>query len=195
MTVGLKFWKSPRRKVFAVPGKDLKGKSRSTKKRHSCSMTIDTDSDSDEPTPKRLKDDTVMRVERIESNVEDLLQEVDSMKASINDILHLNERSKVPVALQRLMRDAFQCKICLCTPIKPPVIMSKCCKSILGCEKCINEWFNGPDALLKTCPACNTERGYSETLMLKGLDNFLTEVKSVIQTEDERDEELLPPIN
>lgn len=78
MTIGLKFWKSPRRKVFAVPVKDLKGKSRSTsKKRHS--MTIDTDSDSDEPTPKRLKDDTVMRVERIESNVEDLLQEVDSM--------------------------------------------------------------------------------------------------------------------
>ena len=28
--------------------------------------------------------------------------------------------------------------------------------------------------------------------MLKGLDNFLTEVKSVIQTED--GEELLPPI-
>ena len=194
MTIGLKFWKSPRRKVFAVPVKDLKGKSRSTsKKRHN--MTIDTDSDSDEPTPKRLKDDTVMRVERIESNVEDLLQEVDSMKTSINDILHLNERSKVPVALQRLMRDAFQCKICLCTPTRPPVIMSKCCKSILGCERCINEWFNGPDALLKACPACKTERGYSETLMLRGLDSFLTEVKSVIQTEDERDEEQLPAIN
>ena len=77
MTTGLKFWKSPRHKVFAVPVKDLKGKSHSTsKKRHS--MTIDTDSDSDEPTPKRLKDDTVMRIERIKSNVEDLLQEVDS---------------------------------------------------------------------------------------------------------------------
>lgn len=159
-------------------------------------MTIESDSDSDEPTPKRLKDDhTAMRVERIESNVEDLLQEVDSIKTSINDILHLNEQSKVPIGLHRLMRDAFQCKICLCTPIKPPVIMSKCCKSILACESCVNEWFKGPDALLKTCPACNTERGYSETLMLKGLDIFLTEVKSVIQTEDERDEELLPPVN
>ena len=172
----------------------MKGKARSTSKKRHCT-TIDTESDSDEPTPKRLKDDTVMRVERIESNVEDLLQEVDSMKTSINDILHLNERSKVPVALQRLMQDAFQCKICLCTPIKPPVIMSKCCKSILGCERCINEWFNGPDALLKTCPACNTERGYSETLMLRSLDSFLTEVKSVIQTEDERDEKQFPAIN
>ena len=46
--------------------------------------------------------------------------------------------------------------------------MSKCCKSILGCERCVNGWFEGPEALLKTCPACNTECGYSETLMLKG---------------------------
>ena len=73
--------------------------------------------------------------------------------------------------------------------------MSKCCKLILGCERCVNQWFCGPDALLKTCPACNTERGYSETLMLKGLDNFLTEVKNVVQTEDERDEKQLPAIN
>ena len=109
---------------------------------------------------------------------------MDSIKTSINDTLHLNEQSKVPIGLQKLMQDAFQCRICLCTPIK--VIMSKCCKSILGCESCVNEWFNGHDALSKTCPACNTERGYSETLMLKDLDNFLTEVKSVIQTEDER---------
>ena len=136
-SIGLKFWKSPRRKVFAVPVKNLQTKAHSTNKKHH--SIIETDSDSDEPTPKRLKDDTVMRVERIESNVEDLLNEVDSVKTSINDILHLNERSKVPVGLQRLMRDTFQCKICLCTPIKPPVIMSKCCKSILGCERCVNE--------------------------------------------------------
>ena len=51
----------------------------------------------------------------------------------------------------------------------------------------MNEWFRGPEALLKTCPACNTERGYSETLMLKGLDSFLNEVKSVIQTDSEED--------
>ena len=80
---------------------------------------METDYDSDEPTTKRLKDDTAMRVECIESNIEDL-NEVDSVKTSINDILHLNERSQVPIGLQRLMRDAFQCKICLCTPIKPP---------------------------------------------------------------------------
>ena len=55
--------------------------------------------------------------------------------------------------------------------------------------------LNGLDALLKTCPACNTDRGYSETLMLKGLDTFLVEVKSITQAEDEADEERLPPVN
>ena len=49
----------------------MKTKSRSVnKKRHS---VIEVDSDSDEPTPKRLKDDAVMGIERIESNVEDIL--------------------------------------------------------------------------------------------------------------------------
>ena len=77
MYVGLKFWKSPRCKIFADPVKDLQTKSCSTnKKRHSI---METDSDSDEPTTKRLKDDTAMRVEHIESNVEDL-NVVDSVK-------------------------------------------------------------------------------------------------------------------
>ena len=176
--------------MFAIPMNDLKTKSHTTgKKRHSIP---ESDSDSDQPTPKKLKVDTTDRIERIESNMEDVLHEIDSIKTSINDILHLNDQSRVPLGLQSLIRDAFQCKICLCTPIKPPVIMSKCCKSILGCEGCVNGWFDGPEALLKSCPACNTERGYSETLMLKGLDSFLTEIKGVIQTEDEMDNEMLP---
>ena len=93
------------------------------------------------------------------------------------------------MGLQRLIRDAFQCKVCLSIPIKPPVIMSKCCKAVIGCEKCVNTWYTGPEALTKTCPACRAERGYSETMILRGLDGFLVEVKKVIQTEDEKDDE------
>ena len=72
--------------------------------------------------------------------------------------------------------------------------MSKCCETIIGCERCVNGWFSGPEALTKTCPACRTERGYSETMVLRGLDNFLVEVKKVIQTEDERDDEEIPEV-
>ena len=32
----------------------------------------------------------------------------------------------------------------------PSIIISKCCKTVVGCEKCVNEW-------------CRAERGYNET--------------------------------
>ena len=31
----------------------------------------------------------------------------------------------------------------------------------------------GKDALIKQCPSCNVERGYTETMVLKGMDDFL----------------------
>ena len=187
---GLKFWKSPRRKVFAVPIGDRKMHKR---KRQNEVMSID--SDSDEPTPKRAKDNTSIKISRIESKVNDVREDVDAMKEAIKDILHLNENSKRPMGLQRLICDAFQCKVCLAIPIKPPVIMSKCCKSVIGCERCVNAWYTGPEALTKTCPACRTERGYSETMILRGLDSFLLEIKKVVQTDDEKDNEQLPSVS
>ena len=72
--------------------------------------------------------------------------------------------------------------------------MSKCCKSVIGCERCVNAWYTGPEALTKTCPACRAERGYSETMLLRGLDSFLLEIKKVIQTDDEKDDEQLPSV-
>ena len=159
----------------------MKGKSR---KRERDVVTLD--SDFEEPTcPKRSRDNNI-----IESKVDDIKEDVESIKDVIQDILHLNEKSNIPVGLQRIIRDAFQCKICLTIPVKPPVIMSKCCKVIIGCEICVNGWYTGSEALTKTCPSCRTERGYSETMLLRGL----LEVKKVIQTEDERDAEELPHV-
>ena len=59
----------------------------------------------------------------------------------------------------------------------------------------MNEWYSGPNALIKTCPSCRAERGYNETMLLTGFDDFLTKVKKVIQTQDERDNEDLPEVN
>ena len=121
-------------------------------------------------------------------------EDLDTVKEAIKDIMHLNEKSIIPMGLQRIIRDTFQCKVCLKIPMKPPVIMSKCCKTIIGCESCVNAWYTGPEALTKTCPACRAERDYSETMILRGLDNFLTEVKKVVQTEEEKDDEELPSV-
>ena len=91
------------------------------------------DSDTDEPTSKRVKNDISIKLVHIQSKVDDMKEDIDTMKEAIQDILHLNERSKVPIALQRSIHNAFQCKICLCIPIHPPAIMSKCCKTIIEC--------------------------------------------------------------
>ena len=98
----------------------------------------------------------------------------------------LTENSVIPLGL---MRDTFQCKICHVVPVKPPVIVTKCCQSILGCEKCVNQWYNGKEAL---SPSCKASRGYNETMLLRGLDAFLNDIRKSI---DERDDEELPRIN
>ena len=58
----------------------------------------------------------------------------------------------------------------------------------------MNHWYSGDEAITKTCPACRADRGYNETMLLRGLDEFLIGVRQAIQTEDERDEEEIPAV-
>ena len=58
----------------------------------------------------------------------------------------------------------------------------------------MNRWHSGDEALTKTCSACRADRGYNETMLLQGLDEFLIGVRQAIQTEDERDEEEIPAV-
>ena len=90
---GLKFWKSPRRKVFSVPKSDRKARKR---KRPS-----ELDSDSDEPMspPNRARDDTNFKITRIESKVNYVREDLDTVKEAIKD-MHLNEKSTIPMGLQ-----------------------------------------------------------------------------------------------
>ena len=131
--------------------------------------------------------DLYSTVQSLNYKVEEIKEDVDSMKDAIQEILHLNNKAKLPIGLQRILRDAFRCKICLKVPITPPIIMSKCYKTVIGCEGCVNTWYSGPEALIKTCPFCRAERGYSETMLLRGMDSFLAEVGAVLQAKEEED--------
>ena len=178
---GLGFWKCPRRKYYAVLRKDLSSDP-------SSNNVIISDSEDDfEPRKKRArKDDKPLQI---------IQQDISEIKEQITDFMSLSTDLKIPLALRRIVRDTFKCRICHRVPIKPPLIITKCCKTILGCEVCVNSWFSGTDALTKNCPTCRTDRGYNETMLLRGLDDFLAQIRSVIQTEEERDEEELPSIN
>ncbi len=150
------------------------------------SNLLDSDEEDFEPRSKKG---------RKEDKLETILDEVGSLKATLGEMMTLNEDSKVPLGLKRVLRETFKCRICHTVPIKPPVIVTKCCKTLLGCELCINKWYSGADALVKACPACRADRGYNETMLLRGLDDFLAQVRRAVQTEEERDDEDIPPVS
>ena len=185
--IGLTFWKSPRRKTYAVSRKDIEDSKPVSRKRHH-SIIIDSDEDDDFCKPK-LKESR-----NVEKKLNMLMCDVGELKSAVSDILTLSKETKIPLGLHRMLCDTLKCKICPSVPMTPPIIVSKCCKTVVGCEKCVNEWYSGPDALTKTCPSCRAERGYNETMLLRGFDDFITEVKKVIQTQDERDSDDLPEV-
>ena len=116
------------------------------------------------------------------------MKDIGNIKDSLLDMFSLNEKSHIPLGLRRVIRDTFQCTICRQVPIHPPVIVTKCCKTILGCEECVNTCYSGPEMLSKTCPSCRAERGCNETMVLRGLDDFLVQMAKVLVTDDEREE-------
>ena len=147
MHAGLKFWKSPRRKVYAVLKSDLEQKLRGKGKR-SQPIMLD-DSDDDDAPSKRMKS--------VDTLLESMQEDITEIVAAVCTIKELDKDSAVPNSLKHLIRDAFKCKICLRVPLSAPPIISKCCKTILGCETCVNEWYSGEDALTKSCPLCRSE--------------------------------------
>ncbi len=79
----------------------------------------------------------------------------------------------IPIAIRSILNDTFKCVICQESPMKPPVIFAKCCKSILGCQSCVDTWYQGEEMQTRTCPKCRGDRAYVETCKLNGLDEFL----------------------
>ena len=109
--------------------------------------------------------------------LEDLSHELVGVQTRMTEIFELTKSSKVPLGLRELLNNSFKCKICRGI-VDPPVIVTKCCKAILGCDDCVKSWY-ASDPLAKNCPACNTEQGYVETMRLHGLDEFLTAIKKI----------------
>lgn len=117
------------------------------------------------------------------ADLEKLKSEVGEIKSMVRDILQVNQIIALPIGVVKIIKDAFMCKICHITPMKPPVIATTCFNGLLGCEKCVNRWFAGSDSLSKKCPFCNEPRGYASTFQFKGLDEFLVGVQEILKTE------------
>ena len=61
---------------------------------------------------------------------------VEVMNEQIKELLMCKTDSKVqiPLALKYSLKENFKCRICHSLPIKLPVMISRCCRNLLGCE-------------------------------------------------------------
>ena len=107
-----------------------------------------------------------------------------------------SDHMRLPLGIHKLLQDAFKCNICCSSPIKPPVIFSRCCKRLLGCQECVDRWFGGDDGVTRSCPLCRREQAYADTCILKGLDDLLTGILPLMNgttvATDDSDREDLP---
>ena len=65
------------------------------------------------------------------------MNDVGELKNAIRDMLTLNKEARIPLGVHRLLYDMLKCKICLSVPMTPPIIISRCYKTVVGCEKCV----------------------------------------------------------
>ena len=81
--------------IFAVCH-GSKGNSRHNKRE--CEV-IHVDSDHEELITKRMKDELYSTVLSLDYKVEEMKEDIDTVKDAVQEILHLNSRAKLPIGL------------------------------------------------------------------------------------------------
>ena len=104
-------------------------------------------------------------------------EKIDCIDFKLTKILDI--APNLPIGLSSLIYETFKCSICHTSPIIPPAIFARCCRSIVGCQRCVDKWYRGEAGSEKKCPLCRGDRGYADTSQIVGLDNFLTEINSI----------------
>ena len=182
MFIGLKFWKVGSRKLYAVKDSDLK-----ERKRTSNVINISSSSSDEElitPFAKRKRTAEFVKL----SNISSELREV---KDGIDKIFTVTNNMSVPIGLRSVLYDTFKCSICQSTPMVLPTIFAKCCKSIWGCQSCVDTWYRGGEGQTRTCPRCRSDRAYVETCRINGLDDFLMIVAALLEADPEDSDNLV----
>ena len=127
-----KFWKCSTRKLYAVHCPDRKDK-RKLKRR---APRIDNSSDSEDFMP----DVSVTKKRNCDVPSADFLarkEGINCIRSDIQYLYQIDKRMKVPLALYCKLAEVFKCNICQHSPITP-VIFARCCKSIIGCQSCVD---------------------------------------------------------
>ena len=115
--------------------------------------------------------------------MDEVLSEVQGLRKEIGQLFEVNKQLPIPIGLRKVLLETFQCCICQST-MSPPIIFGHCCKSLIGCQACVDHWFRGDGGLMQqACPRCRTERAYAETCVVKGIDDFLVAIRPLVQSD------------
>lgn len=158
---------------YAVPGDDLFAPVRKKRLRHDRSFS---------PSPPHSECCCANVVEELKQEVK---EDMELLKGNCEKIFGQISGLKMPIGLKQLFQDSLRCCICHQSPMEPPIVMAKCCKSIIGCEACTNEWYSGEEALTKSCPNCRADRGYAETMQLHGMDDLLRGLRDLLNEDED----------
>ena len=77
------------------------------------------------------------------------------------------------------LEEAFSCIICRRIPARKHLIACSECNSLIGCQKCVNEWYSGIQGLQLKCPKCRCERGLTKAVALKGFGKLLQQIRNL----------------
>ena len=138
---GLSFWKCGSRKIFAlirdenvrVPTK----RSAKAKATYLSQAASDISDGSDEDFVSK-KSNKKFRTTETDHDFHLIKRDISDVKYMVTEMLEVNKSLPLSLGITKLVKDAFQCKICHETPMKRAIIATKCCSSLLGCEECVN---------------------------------------------------------
>ena len=134
---------------------------------------------------KMKRDDICTELSSMKRDLNELKESIVEIQKNVLEIVSVNAKMNIPIGIRQTLTDAFMCKICHQIPMKPPLIFTKCCKAVVGCEECVNKWYSGENALTKPCPLCRKDRGYNETSQVLGFNDFIDDLKILIGSQDE----------
>ena len=170
----MQFWKVGSRNIYAVKEKELRPSPKASRKGK---YPVSPDSDSSDEFIQCSKKGKFLA----NKQSGELLSEVQGLRKEIGQLFEVNKQLPIPMGLRKVLQETFQCCICQCT-MSPPVIFGRCCKSLIGCQACVDRWFQGDGELMQqTCPRCRTERAYAETCVVKGIDDFLVAIHPLVR--------------
>ena len=115
----------------------------------------------------------------MQAQLEKLSEDIQEVKSEIKKFHYLAFRHKFSLSFLLELEEDFLCIICRRIPARKPLIGCSECNSLIGCQKCGNEWYSGIQGLQRKCLKCRCERGVTKTAVLKGFDKLLQQIRNL----------------